>query len=88
MKYSLKYLLIILFGFVAAIAEAKETIRISLVNQQLYLYQDNKIIFSTRISTGRKSMATPQTLRDRFKENGYSRPGISYDVTLLYAAKR
>ena len=56
----MKYFLIIVFGFVAAIAEAKETIQISLVNQQLYLYQDNKIIFSTRISTGRKRMATPQ----------------------------
>jgi lipoprotein-anchoring transpeptidase ErfK/SrfK len=55
----MKYLLIFLMGFAATTAHAKESILISLVNQQLYLYQGNKIIFSTRISTGRKSMATP-----------------------------
>jgi lipoprotein-anchoring transpeptidase ErfK/SrfK len=54
----MKYLLILLIGFAAAAAQAKESILISLVNQQLYLYQDNKIIFSTPVSTGRESMAT------------------------------
>jgi len=52
----MKYLLILLIGFAAAAAQAKESILISLVNQQLY--QGNKIIFSTPVSTGRKSMAT------------------------------
>jgi lipoprotein-anchoring transpeptidase ErfK/SrfK len=54
----MKYLLILLVGFAAAAAQAKESILISLVNQQLYLYQGNKIIFSIPVSTGRKSMAT------------------------------
>jgi lipoprotein-anchoring transpeptidase ErfK/SrfK len=54
----MKYLLIFLVCFGSAAAQAKESILISLSNQQLYLYQGNKIIFSTPVSTGRKSMAT------------------------------
>src|ERR1700759_2747597 len=83
MKYFLKYFLIILFGFVAASAEAKETIQISLVNQQLYLYQDNKIIFSTRISTGRKRMATPQG-RFMIDLKKTVIPDPAYHMTLSY----
>jgi lipoprotein-anchoring transpeptidase ErfK/SrfK len=55
----MKYFLILLVAFAAAAAQAKESIRVSLAKQELYLYQGNTMIFSTRISTGRKSMATP-----------------------------
>src|SRR6202042_613950 len=55
----LKYLLIVLISFAAAAGQAKESILISLANQQLYLYQGNKIVFSTPISSGRKSIPTP-----------------------------
>ena len=55
----MKHLLIFLLAFAAAAAEAKESIQVNLAKQELYLYQGNTIIFSTRISTGRKSMATP-----------------------------
>ena len=55
----MKYLLIFLMGFAALAAQAKESILINLLHQELYLYQGKKIIFSTPISTGRKSMATP-----------------------------
>ena len=55
----MKYLLIFLIGLAAATAKAKESIVINLENQQLYLYKDNKIVFSTRVSTGRRGMVTP-----------------------------
>jgi lipoprotein-anchoring transpeptidase ErfK/SrfK len=55
----MKYLLILLIGFAAATVQAKESICVSLATQQLYLYQGNKIVFTTQISTGKKSMATP-----------------------------
>ena len=55
----MKYLLILLISFAAAAGQAKESILISLANQQLYLYQGNKIVFSTPISSGRKSIPTP-----------------------------
>ena len=55
----MKYFLILLLGFAAVHTQAKSSIRISLADQQLYLYQDNKVIFSTPVSTGRQSMATP-----------------------------
>ena len=55
----MKYLLILLIGLAAATAKAKESIVTNLENQQLYLYKDNKMVFSTRVSTGRPGMVTP-----------------------------
>jgi lipoprotein-anchoring transpeptidase ErfK/SrfK len=55
----MKYLLFLLLGFAAVHAQAKSSIRINLADQQLYLYQDNKVIFSTPVSTGRRNMPTP-----------------------------
>ena len=55
----MKYLLLFFLTFAALHAQAKDSIRISLANQELYFYQNNKIVFSTPVSTGRKSMATP-----------------------------
>ena len=79
----MKYLLILLIGFAAAAAaaQAKESILISLVNQQLYLYQGNKIIFSTPVSTGRKSMAT-QPGRYVIDLKKLSIPDPKYHMTL------
>jgi lipoprotein-anchoring transpeptidase ErfK/SrfK len=54
----MKFLLLALIGFAAATLQAKQSILISLAAQQLYLYQDSKIVFSTPVSTGRKTMAT------------------------------
>ena len=79
----MKYLLILLIGFAAAAAQAKESILISLVNQQLYLYQGNKIIFSTPVSTGRKSMAT-QPGRYVIDLKKLSIPDPKYHMTLPY----
>ena len=77
----MKYLLILLVGFAAAAAQAKESILISLVNQQLY--QGNKIIFSTPVSTGRKSMAT-QPGRYVIDLKKLSIPDPKYHMTLPY----
>ena len=77
----MKYLLILLIGFAAAAAQAKESILISLVNQQLY--QGNKIIFSTPVSTGRKSMAT-QPGRYVIDLKKLSIPDPKYHMTLPY----
>jgi L,D-transpeptidase catalytic domain len=55
----MRYLLFILLGSAAIHAQAKNSIRISLADQQLYFYEDNRVVFSTPVSTGRRSMATP-----------------------------
>jgi lipoprotein-anchoring transpeptidase ErfK/SrfK len=79
----MKILLILLIGFAAAAAQAKESILISLANQQLYLYQGNKIIFSTPVSTGRKSMAT-QPGRYVIDLKKLVIPDPTYHMTLPY----
>ena len=57
----MKFTLVILVAFFATLqAKASSAIIINLAAQQLYLYQDSKVVFVTKLSTGSKHRATPK----------------------------
>ena len=53
-------LLLLLACFAASEAKASSAIIINLAAQRLYLYQDTKVVFVTKLSTGRKHLPTPR----------------------------
>jgi lipoprotein-anchoring transpeptidase ErfK/SrfK len=53
-------LLLLTASFAALQAKSSSAIIISLSAQQLYLYQDSKVVFVTKLSTGRKYLRTPR----------------------------
>jgi lipoprotein-anchoring transpeptidase ErfK/SrfK len=53
-------LLLLIASFAAWQAKSSSAIIISLSAQQLYLYQDSKVVFVTKLSTGRKHLQTPR----------------------------
>jgi lipoprotein-anchoring transpeptidase ErfK/SrfK len=53
-------LLLLLACFAAARANASCAIIINLAAQRLYFYQDSKVVFVTKLSTGRKGLPTPR----------------------------
>lgn len=53
-------LLLFVAPFAALQAKATSAIIINLGSQQLYLYQDSKVVFATKLSTGRKHLPTPR----------------------------
>jgi lipoprotein-anchoring transpeptidase ErfK/SrfK len=53
-------LLLLIAAFAAAEAKATSAIVINLAAQQLYLYRDSKVVFVTKLSTGRRHLPTPR----------------------------
>jgi lipoprotein-anchoring transpeptidase ErfK/SrfK len=53
-------LLLLSACFAASQASASCAIIISLAAQRLYFYQDSKVVFVTKLSTGRKHLPTPR----------------------------
>ena len=53
-------LLIFLASFGACQAKASCAIIINLASQRLYFYQDSRVVFITRLSTGRRGLPTPR----------------------------
>ena len=53
-------LLLLIAAFAAAEAKATSAIVINLAAQQLYLYRDSKVVFVTKLSTGRRHLSTPR----------------------------
>ena len=53
-------LLLLIAAFAAAEAKATSAIVINLAAQQLYLYRDSKVVFVTKLSTGRTHLSTPR----------------------------
>jgi hypothetical protein len=57
----MKIILFVLIASCAALqAKANSTIIINLAAQQLCLYKNSKVVFVTKLSTGRKSLPTPR----------------------------
>jgi hypothetical protein len=57
----MKIILLLLVAFFAALpAKASSAIIINLAAQQLYLFEDSKVVFVTKLSTGRKHLPTPR----------------------------
>ena len=53
-------LLLLIASWAALQASASSAIIINLAAQQLYLYQDSKVVFVAKLSTGRKHRPTPR----------------------------
>jgi len=53
-------LLLLIASWAALQASASSAIIINLAAQQLYLYQDSKVVFVAKLSTGRKHLPTPR----------------------------
>jgi lipoprotein-anchoring transpeptidase ErfK/SrfK len=53
-------LLLLIGSFAVLSAKASSAIIISLAAQKLYLYRDSKVVFVTKLSTGRKHLPTPR----------------------------
>jgi lipoprotein-anchoring transpeptidase ErfK/SrfK len=53
-------LLLLIVSFAALQAKASSAIIINLAAQQLYLYQNSKVVFVTKLSTGRRHLPTPR----------------------------
>jgi lipoprotein-anchoring transpeptidase ErfK/SrfK len=52
--------LLLVASFVALQAKASSAIIINLATQRLYLFQDSKVVFVTKLSTGRRHLPTPK----------------------------
>jgi lipoprotein-anchoring transpeptidase ErfK/SrfK len=58
---NMKITLLLLFSFFVTLpGKATSAILISLASQRLYLYQDARVVFVTKLSTGRKHLPTPR----------------------------
>ncbi len=53
-------LLLLWASFAASQANATSAIIINLSTQRLYFYQDTRVVFVTKLSTGRKGLPTPR----------------------------
>ncbi len=70
-------------GFFALEAKASSAIIINLAAQQLYLYQDTKVVFVTKLCTGRKRLPTPRG-HYQVTEKDVSHTSSIYHVSMPY----
>jgi lipoprotein-anchoring transpeptidase ErfK/SrfK len=80
MKFAL---LLLIVSFAALQAKASSAIIINLAAQQLYLYQNSKVVFVTKLSTGRKHLPTPRGTY-QITEKDVSHTSSIYHVPMPY----
>lgn len=76
-------LLLLIVSFAALQAKASSAIIINLAAQQLYLYQNSKVVFVTKLSTGRKHLPTPRGTY-QITEKDVSHTSSIYHVPMPY----
>jgi lipoprotein-anchoring transpeptidase ErfK/SrfK len=76
-------LLLLIAAFATLEAKATSAIVINLAAQQLYLYQDSKVVFVTKLSTGRRHLATPRGSY-QISEKEVSHTSTIYHVSMPY----
>jgi lipoprotein-anchoring transpeptidase ErfK/SrfK len=75
--------LLLIISFAALQAKASSAIIINLASQRLYLYQDSKVVFVTKLSTGRKRLPTPRG-HYQITEKDLSHTSSIYHVSMPY----
>lgn len=76
-------LLLLIVSFATLQAKASSAIIINLAAQQLYLYQNSKVVFVTKLSTGRKHLPTPRGTY-QITEKDVSHTSSIYHVPMPY----
>ena len=76
-------LLLLIVSFTALQAKASSAIIINLAAQQLYLYQNSKVVFVTKLSTGRRHLPTPRGTY-QITEKDASHTSSIYHVSMPY----
>jgi lipoprotein-anchoring transpeptidase ErfK/SrfK len=76
-------LLLFIVSFAALQAKASSAIIISLAAQRLYLYQNSKVVFVTKLSTGRKHLPTPRGTY-QITEKDVNHTSSIYHVSMPY----
>jgi lipoprotein-anchoring transpeptidase ErfK/SrfK len=76
-------ILLLIACFAALQVKASSAIIINLAAQQLYLYQDSKVVFVTKLSTGRKHLPTPRGHYQITEKDVYHTSSI-YHVSMPY----
>ena len=76
-------LLLLIVSFAALQAKASSAIIINLAAQQLYLYQNSKVVFVTKLSTGRRHLPTPRGTY-QITEKDVSHTSSIYHVPMPY----
>ena len=76
-------LLLLIVSFATLQAKASSAIIINLAAQQLYLYQNSKLVFVTKLSTGRKHLPTPRGTY-QITEKDVSHTSSIYHVPMPY----
>jgi lipoprotein-anchoring transpeptidase ErfK/SrfK len=81
----MKITLLLLLACLVSLREAKATsaILINLAAQRLYLYQDARIVFVIKLSTGRKHLPTPRG-HYQITEKDLSHTSSIYHVSMPY----
>ena len=76
-------LLLFLASFAAFQAKASSAIIINLAAQRLYLFQDSRVVFVTKLSTGRRHLPTPRG-HYQITEKDVSHISSIYHVSMPY----
>jgi lipoprotein-anchoring transpeptidase ErfK/SrfK len=76
-------LLLLLVSLAASQAKASSAIIINLAAQQLYFYHNSKVVFVTKLSTGRKHLPTPRGHYQITEKDVYHISSI-YHVSMPY----
>jgi lipoprotein-anchoring transpeptidase ErfK/SrfK len=76
-------LALLVASFGALQAKASSAIIISLSAQELYLYQNSKVVFETKLSTGRKHLPTPRGYYQITEKDVYHTSSL-YHVSMPY----
>jgi lipoprotein-anchoring transpeptidase ErfK/SrfK len=80
----MKITLLFLMALMAVLdADASSAIIVNLAAQQLYLYQDSKVVLVTKLSTGRKHLRTPRG-HYQITEKDVSHTSSIYHVSMPY----
>ena len=76
-------LLLFMASFAALPAKASSAIIINLAAQRLYLFQDSRVVFVTKLSTGRRHLPTPRC-HYQITEKEVSHTSTIYHVSMPY----
>jgi lipoprotein-anchoring transpeptidase ErfK/SrfK len=76
-------LLLLMASFATFQAKASSAIIINLAAQRLYLFQDSRVVFVTKLSTGRRHLPTPRG-HYQITEKEVSHTSTIYHVSMPY----